>query len=50
MYASELIMTAISTTNLDAISIGKPVLMLAFKKNVFMDSRRPQFEKYGPTL
>jgi len=47
LFASDLVMTGISTTNLDTLAVGTPVLTLAMKGTVLKDSRRPKLENDG---
>ena len=47
LYASDIMITSLSTTNLDALAVGTPVVTIAFKKNIYNDKRRLKLETLG---
>jgi hypothetical protein len=47
LYASDIMITSLSTTNLDALAVGSPVVTIATKKNIYDDKRRLKLETWG---
>jgi hypothetical protein len=47
LYASDIMITSLSTTNLDALAVGIPVVTIVAKKNIYNDKRRLKLETWG---
>jgi hypothetical protein len=46
LYASDIMITSLSTTNLDALAVATPVVTIVVKKNIYNDKRRLKLETW----